>query len=596
MTLDLTKPSADAIAASSLRVPVLILIALGIGLLLTLNGVIAVWQTGVFHDPDDAMRMVQVRALLAGQNWYDMSVYRLDPPDGSFMHWSRIVDIPLALLIKGFELFLPVESAERLCRIVFPMLLQAALYVAVARLAKTLLGREAIASAVVLTLLSGIAFGQFQPGRVDHHAPQIVLLALMLGELVASLRSQRISPAIVSGSLAAVSMAISLENMPFILTLWGLTAALWIWHGHALKPAMRGFAIGLSIGLPICFVATVGPARWLVSVSDALSFGQLLAGLMGASVCLCLGMLPERLSRPSMRFGLAAAGAIGVTGILAFVAPQTLRGPFSDVDPLVRDVWLSNVHEAWSFLRLAQKEPDSAIVFMAPLLLASCASIAACFYETGRRRWQWILVAALSMMGVFMGLCLIRALTSVAPLAPLGGVWAAMVLKQKLARAGWHRAAPFAFALLLPFASIPWALAVGGDGKQPKKDVENCHASAWFAAFASLPPGLVLAPIDAGSHLLALTPHSVLAAPYHRNNHGNRVALDSFLAPTDEARAIVIANGARYVAICSGLGETAVLGARAPRSLAAALVDDRIPDWLQPIPAANTPYKIFKVR
>ena len=44
-------------------------------------------------DTDDNMRLMQVRALLDGQGWYDLRNYRLNPPVGFDIHWSRIVDL-----------------------------------------------------------------------------------------------------------------------------------------------------------------------------------------------------------------------------------------------------------------------------------------------------------------------------------------------------------------------------------------------------------------------------------------------------------------------------------------------------------------------
>jgi len=63
---------------------------------------------------DDAMRLVEVRDLLAGQNWFDLTQYRLNPPGGVVSHWSRLIDLPLALLIKANELVLPTALAERI--------------------------------------------------------------------------------------------------------------------------------------------------------------------------------------------------------------------------------------------------------------------------------------------------------------------------------------------------------------------------------------------------------------------------------------------------------------------------------------------------
>ncbi|MGJ3628675.1 hypothetical protein AB5I41_20390 [Sphingomonas sp. MMS24-JH45] len=48
-----------------------------------------------FLDPDDAMRLLEVRDWLAGQSWWDVGQHRLNGGDFP-MHWSRLVDLPLA--------------------------------------------------------------------------------------------------------------------------------------------------------------------------------------------------------------------------------------------------------------------------------------------------------------------------------------------------------------------------------------------------------------------------------------------------------------------------------------------------------------------
>src|ERR1700712_3579956 len=56
-------------------------------------------------DTDDNMRMAQVRALLEGQGWYDLRQYKLNPPIGFDIHWSRLVDLPIAaieLIVRPF--------------------------------------------------------------------------------------------------------------------------------------------------------------------------------------------------------------------------------------------------------------------------------------------------------------------------------------------------------------------------------------------------------------------------------------------------------------------------------------------------------------
>src|SRR3546814_17926766 len=47
-------------------------------------------------DTDDNLRLQQVRDWLGGQGWFDLRQHRMLPPEGADIHWSRLVDLPLA--------------------------------------------------------------------------------------------------------------------------------------------------------------------------------------------------------------------------------------------------------------------------------------------------------------------------------------------------------------------------------------------------------------------------------------------------------------------------------------------------------------------
>src|SRR5215204_689872 len=78
---------------------------------------------GMFYrqDPDSMMRLVQVRDLLAGQGWFDLVQHRVNPPDGTPMHWSRLVDAPIAAMIVGLRPLLGPEAAERWAVLLWPL-------------------------------------------------------------------------------------------------------------------------------------------------------------------------------------------------------------------------------------------------------------------------------------------------------------------------------------------------------------------------------------------------------------------------------------------------------------------------------------------
>src|SRR6185437_16365893 len=90
-------------------------------------------KSGIFDamSTDDAMRLVEVRDLIAGQGWFDLVQHRLDPP-GLAMHWSRVVDAPLAGLILLLRPLLGGHGAELATLVLWPTGLLAAALLLVA--------------------------------------------------------------------------------------------------------------------------------------------------------------------------------------------------------------------------------------------------------------------------------------------------------------------------------------------------------------------------------------------------------------------------------------------------------------------------------
>jgi hypothetical protein len=124
---------------------------------------------------------------------------------------------------------------------------------------------------------------------------------------------------------------------------------------------------------------------------------------------------------------------------------------------------------------------------------------------------------------------------------------------------------------------------------------EACFETASYAALASLPPGLVVTEIDYGPFLLALTPHAVMGAPYHRLSVGIVAAHRAFASPPEEARGILARLHATYVATCGPRSPSGLAGAAERASLWGQLQAGAAPDWLQPIPLPTTPFKLYRV-
>ena len=561
----------------------------------------AIWHTGTYADTDDAMRMVQVRAWMAGQGWFDLAAHRLDPPQGVFMHWSRVVDVPLAILIRGFELVTTQAQAESLARLVFPLGLQAGFVAAMIFTGRVLCGPAGGLPAMVLAVTSCIEFGQFVPGRIDHHAPQITLLVLMTGCAADAILRGRRNAALWSAVLIAVSLAISLENLPFIAVIITALALSWAAQGEARGAMLRGFGIGLAVAVAVVFAATVAPWRYGIVTPDALSLPHLLACLMGGTALALLPSLETWARTPVRRTIVAAAAGLLVAGFVVALCPGVLSSPYAQLDAVVRSVWLARVTEALPLTTAVRLHPQAATLIVAPLLVGLTGGIVASFVEQGVRRGVWIVVSTLTLVGLAGAMWEVRVVSSATPLGLLAGVWAYATLTRPVSgeKPALIDALRAALALLL-FAPMAWVIVPTPEESpttsKAAQDAEACRSPDHLTPLAALAPGTMFASIDSGSHLLVHTGLSVIGAPYHRNNHGNRAIIDGFSAEGDDAKRIVGATGARYVALCPGQVQAEALTKRNPNGLAAQILAGRAPAWLEKIELPGTPYLVFAVR
>jgi hypothetical protein len=174
---------------------------------------------------------------------------------------------------------------------------------------------------------------------------------------------------------------------------------------------------------------------------------------------------------------------------------------------------------------------------------------------------------------------------------------AAPILPASLANLSWLRE-PGRKLLIAALLASPASFAACGLMARPLIDrilqpkwtmavqdaTASCRSVSSLAPLARLAPGRVMAPIDLGPGILAATRHAVFAAPYHRNNDGNRAMLNVMMADPAAARQMLSDRKVDCVVICAGSLEQADFVRLAPEGLAARLGRGETPDFLQPAP------------
>ena len=546
-------------------------------------------------DTDDNMRLMQVRAWLAGQPWYDLRNYRLNPPVGFDIHWSRIVDLPIAGLILFFRLFTSNFWAERLACGIAPLIPLSIAMLGVAATVRRLIHPLAWPLAIVFLLGTAATMLMFLPERIDHHGWQLAMLSLTVAGLCDPHEARG---GLMVGLASAVSLSIGLEMLPYCAMAGAILALRWVWD-RAEATRLAAYALSLGGGSAIGFAAFASNANYAMRC-DALTPVWL-------SVCVAAGALLFLLARLNLqgrgvRIVLALlAGAAIVAGFVHFF-PQCLGRP-EGVSPELQKNWLDNVREA----KPIYKHPFRLGFPIAALPIVGVLGV---IVGTWRARRSpaligWAAVALFVTFACLMLLWQVRA----GPAAQLLAVPGATLL-------GWivlpwllnHRSMPVrvggtvaAFLLVsgLFAGLIIKYLPVDRPNAYTRRvngATGNCVRYTVLKALDRYPAQTIFTFVDLGPRLITVTHHDAIAGPYHRNGDAILDVQHAFDGSEAQAHAIVRRHGATLLMVCPNHSESTNYRARNPGGFYDQLAHGEVPAWLTPLPLPrNSPLRLFKV-
>ncbi len=556
-------------------------------------------------DNDDVMRLIEVRDLLNGQAWYDMTQYRLGRAGGTLMHWSRFIDLPIAFLIGFFRIFASPERAEALALAIWPLVLAAILVWLVGLAALRAGGRVAMHVASGMAILYVYGMGRFGVGSIDHHNAQLTLAALILAMMVDPER--RVRSYAIAGIAAGMSLAIGAETVPFVAGVCLAVAAQWGWYGRAAGRQAAAFSMALVLTVTAAFFATTPPHLYGMVTCDNLSLGfYSIASVGGFLLFVASGLGNVARLHRAVRFGMLAATGLAVLGTAKAIAPQCLGNPLASLDPMLTELWLGKVIEARSFLQQIRVQPSLAGGFYAVGALA----VLVCMIRIVRRdRMELHLVLGiLSMITLAVTLIQVRGsmYSNLVAILPMALLVSDLRSWQQEKPANAVRGLAYVGSVLV---SLPLIWSVGGlflskGGMNlaaglagPAVAAESsCTSQEALKPLADQPPGVVMAPSDLGVHILRFTPHRVLSAPYHRNQGGMLTELNAGLSVPAETPAFLRGADVGYVVFCPTEIQTRDLAAMKPDGFYAALMRGEVPAYLEPVSGHARGMRIFRVR
>src|SRR4051794_442426 len=540
------------------------------------------------------MRLVQMRDFIAGQGWYDLHQLRINPPSGYDSHWSRLIDAGLAGLLWLLGRVFDPATAERLMRTVWPMLWLLPTMGGAAAIAWRIAGREAAVIALLLGTLGLQALSQFRPGRIDHHNVQIALSLLLIATTVWSDRVRW--AAIAGGIITALALAIGLECLPYLIVC-GIAFALRYVADPAAAKATRDYGLALAAGSVVAFFAVVGPAHWAQGYCDAIGINWV---ALAVAAGLGLAFAGQR-AVAEWRSRLALTLSIGAVAVAVFLAiePRCLRGPYGQMDAALGPIWLDHAREMQPLFREMGNSPLATVGIATFPALAAIAAIFMLRERTSRRDFGFLTATASFMAATLTTVAAIKGYSYATWLAiPLVAAFAVRLFALlRLTRLLPRAAVGLLFTpALVSVSAVSLADAASfGRAEDNASERGGCRDTASYADLAYLPPGLVAGAIELGPFLLALTPHTALAAPYHRNGAGVAAGHAILAAPPDDARNLVAERHVTYVVVCGQTGPRGLNPAQRAASLWEKLQAGEPPAWLQRLDAAG-PIAIYRVK
>ena len=548
-------------------------------------------------DTDDNMRMMQVRGLLHGQGWYDLRNYRMNPPFGANIHWSRLVDLPIAGLILGLRPFLGGPAAERWAVAIAPLLPYLLLLYALALSSRRLIHPLAYPLAFLALLFAASTNGMFMPERIDHHGWQLALLAMSIASIA---DPKRVRGGLLLGITSALSLAIGLEMIIYLALAAVATVLFWVRDARE-SERLRAYALSMTGGVALCYLVFAsydnrGP------VCDALSPVYLSDALLGGALMYAIAWVSPADWKRRLALALVA-GAI-IAGFHASVWPQCLQKP-EHISPEAQRLWMSYVKEARPVYRHGWR---IALLISA---LPITGGIGWLLLAWSRRRDPDLLprILAAAIPGLAASLLLLWQ-TRTGPAAQMMAVVGAAALAWLLFPLFWRSKVPglrvigaVVVILIGAGAAVPLVLNFI-PGKPPtafEKSIGRANSlcsSLWgLHAVAIQPKGLVFTFVDLGPRLITVTSHDAITGPYHRNWPQIVDVMNAWRGSESQAHQIIAGKyHSKYVLSCPNSSTTTIFMSEVPNGFYGQLTRGQVPKWLQPVALPkDSPFQMWKV-
>ncbi|MEQ1953676.1 hypothetical protein [Mesorhizobium sp. CN2-181] len=586
----------QAIAAPAIPRPILAERAVPYLVWLVVSLVLSfLWSIGHYAngDVDDLLKAHEVRFLLESGDIFNRTLPGILQPEPFASHWPWIVDLPYAAVAFVLRPLIGLDSALSVAFFCVPLLLLAALLFFLRKMIATFGFANPALVLVASTFITLRALGEFEPGRIDYHNLQMLLLVVVLWLTIIPGRRA----AFASGVAAALMQAAGMELALFVVLVFAIRALDFVGGKEDGAVSLQLFGLSLAGTATALFFVTTAPGSYAQPLCDRYS-SPVATALIMAGMSFAIVPVLGRHAGPVPRFLMLAICGAGSAVTVALLFPGCMAGPYAGLSDYLRVHWLGRIYQEGSLFDHRDFVVSVQLFYLAVQLAGALAAVVAAYVARGRDR-AWGVLALFAVLAVVHAILYFRYLRFMPLFAGPGLAYAlGAILPPRMARGFAGRIQPPSMRLLPMLPGVALALGLLGyhlaagaeeitlEGVEIAETcvLENLEPYRWPAGARVLASPLI------GIRLISEPSATVTAIPFHTGSVGIERALRFFDPATVDPRSIMDEAQATHVAVCARRNAVPVprLAARFP--LAMGLIDGRPPAWLTecPLPSDAT--------
>ena len=539
---------------------------------------------------DSYMRLVRVDELVAGGGWFDHVIARSNAPFGDELHWTRPFDLLLLALAAPLSPALGFEDALFVAGGAVSPLLHLGMIGVLVWAIVPLVGLGRAPMAAIVLLVQPAVIGHSLAGQADHHALQLLVLALAIGLLLRLFQdASRSRVAWAAGAVAGLGIWVSAEMTILAGLVTALLVVAWLRDPTARIGALARYGAGLGMTVLLALLVERPPADWFAVEYDKISVAHLAAAAAVLGVAAVLWLSRPIAASPRRRVASAGVAAVLVGAPLLLFFGGLIVGPGADVNPAIGPIWLDYVSELQPLFPTDGETAGTFLLYLGPVLVGLPVAAVAVWRNRDDDGAMLAWVSVVAFLGTYTVLSLLHL-----RFASFAGVLIAVVSAEVLGEmrdwlrrvpaSMWRRAAWIGATLGLSVGfTISGGAVAAANSDTGLEETLGCPRAAYnLLASAGAPADVTFAHINVGPEILYRTELAIVAGPYHRNDRGI-LDLHTFFAATDSevSRQIAAERDGRFALVCTGSEDgNLYAGSSDAPSLHDRLVEGAPPPWL----------------